>query len=151
MAETGGLDEAVDAAFPGAILRLNHEDGRFSFSLKMPGLNRSFDATELSDGTLQYLCMLAALMTARPPGLMVFNEPETSIHPDLFEALAKSIAHASEKSQMIVTTHSRDLANFLKKHGRAKLIEFEKVDGETRIVGAKLSADEDEELEGSDN
>ena len=51
----------------------------------------SFDASELSDGTLHYLCLLAALLSPRPPSLLALNEPEASIHPDLIGPLAKLI------------------------------------------------------------
>ena len=46
-------------------------------------------AAELSDGTLRYVLLVAALLTPRPPGLLVLNEPETSLHPDLLPALAR--------------------------------------------------------------
>jgi len=45
------------------------------------GLLRPFRAGELSDGTLRYLLLVAALLSPRPPSLMVLNEPETSLHP----------------------------------------------------------------------
>jgi predicted ATPase len=115
----------------------------------MPGFDRPFSARELSDGTLQYLCLLAALLTPRPPNLMVLNEPETSIHPDLFGPLAALIVAAGKRSQLIVTTHAHELATHIKNAGDVQAFELEKVDGETRVVGAKLSdyeedTDEDE-------
>ena len=57
--------------------------GRFSLLVHMPGLNRPMGAGELSDGTLRYLLWTAALLTPRPPELLVLNEPESSLHPDL--------------------------------------------------------------------
>ncbi|KRP58087.1 hypothetical protein TU79_21505 [Pseudomonas trivialis] len=42
----------------------------------------------MSDGTLRYLLLIAALLTPRPPSMMALNEPETSLHPDLLPALA---------------------------------------------------------------
>src|SRR5207247_329216 len=89
----GGLREAVEHAFPGAELAI-HVDGsddrpggRLSVRLKMPEFRRAFEAPELSDGTLRYLCLLAALLSPRPPAMLALNEPETSIHPDLLEPL----------------------------------------------------------------
>ena len=55
-----------------------------------------FRLPSLSDGTLRYLLWTAALLTPRPPELMVLNEPETSLHPDLLPALARLIVHAAE-------------------------------------------------------
>ncbi len=56
-------------------------DGTFEVTLRQPGLLRPLRAAELSDGTLRYLLLAAALLTPRPPELLVLNEPETSLHP----------------------------------------------------------------------
>lgn len=56
---------------------------RFRLTLQQPGLLRPLDTTELSDGTLRYLLLTAALFSPRPPPLLVLNEPENSLHPDL--------------------------------------------------------------------
>jgi len=137
---SGGQDltEHLQNAFPGARLEIDMEPTEVSLLLKMPGINRPFGASELSDGTLQYLCILAALLTERPPNLMILNEPETSIHPDLFDALAELLMAASRRSQILVTTHARELAGGIVRRGGPKPIELEKRNGETRIVGAKI-------------
>ena len=89
---------------------------------------------ELSDGTLHYLCLLAALLSPRPPSLLALNEPEASIHPDLIEPLAKLIARASEKSQVWVTTHSQPLAEAIQRETGIEAIRLEKVQGETAVA-----------------
>jgi predicted ATPase len=142
--DTEGLETAIDRAFPGASLQITNNAGQFSLSLHMPGFQRPFNAQELSDGTLQYLCLLAALLSPRPPALLALNEPETSIHPDLFEALAKLISDASKYSQLWITTHSRELADYILEFSGAAPIELEKVKGATRIVGQRLSDDDDD-------
>ena len=101
----------------------------------MPRMPRFFEAAELSDGTLQYLCLLAALLSPRPPALLALNEPETSIHPDLIPALARLVIKASERSQVWVTTHSVALADAIAVETGEPSIQLEKVEGETRIVG----------------
>lgn len=88
-----GLHDAVAAAFPGASLVIEYRSG-FSVGLKTPGLTRPLAARELSDGTLRYLCLLAALMSPRPPSLIALNEPESSLHADLLEPLAKLLIFA---------------------------------------------------------
>lgn len=145
------LQEHLQKAFPEALLQLDMTDAIVSMSLKMPGFDRPFSARELSDGTLQYLCLLAALLTPRPPNLMVLNEPETSIHPDLFGPLAALILAAGKRSQLIVTTHAHELAAHIKNAGDVQAFELEKVDGETRVVGAKLTDYEDEDADEDDN
>ena len=79
------------------MLEIEHSDGRFSIGLKQPGMLRALSAAELSDGTLRFLLWSAALLTPRPPPLMVLNEPETSLHPDLLPALARLIVEASKR------------------------------------------------------
>jgi len=138
------LHEGISQAFPGAALAVKKENGQFTVGMHMPGFNRAFDAKELSDGTLQYLCLLAALLSPRPPSLLALNEPETSIHPDLFDSLAKLIGEASRNSQLWITTHSRDLADFILEYTGASPIELHKVKGATQVVGARLSDDSDD-------
>jgi predicted ATPase len=151
MGKPGTLDEALEDAFPGASLSVHSVSGLFSLTLKMPGFNRPFDAVELSDGTLQYLCLLAALLSPRSPALMALNEPETSIHPDLFDPLARLIVRASRKSQLWVTTHARELVKCISHHCEANIIELEKSeDGETRLASKDREIEEDEQDDEAD-
>lgn len=81
--DAAALDEAVDDAFPGSRLHIDNPGGRFEVLIEQPGLLRPLRTAELSDGTLRYLLWIAALLSPRPPALLVLNEPETSLHPDL--------------------------------------------------------------------
>lgn len=103
------LDAAVADAFDGAILDVAVTEGRFDVQLHQPGMLRPLGAAELSDGTLRYLCLVAALLTVDPPPLLVLNEPETSLHPDLLPPLARLIRAASRRSQVLVVSHSAPL------------------------------------------
>src|SRR5436190_16823022 len=104
--------------------------------MKQHGLLRALDAAELSDGTLRYLLWIAALLTPRPPALMVLNEPETSLHPDLLTPLARLIARAAERSQIIVVTHASPLIAAMLKQ-RCNSITLEKRFGETTIADSE--------------
>jgi predicted ATPase len=101
------LDRAVDDAFPGARIEVQvGTDHRFELRMHQHGLLRALTAAELSDGTLRYLLWIAALLTPRPPELLVLNEPETSLHPDLLPALGRLIVQAARASQVIVVSHA---------------------------------------------
>ncbi len=63
-------------------------------------------ATRLSDGTLRYLCLLAILCDPEPPPLVCIEEPELGLHPDILPKVADLLKAASERTQIIVTTHS---------------------------------------------
>ena len=137
--EIGDVDAlvaAVSDAFPQSRLSITNSAGRFSLLMQQHGLLRPLDAAELSDGTLRYLLWIAALLTPRPPAVMVLNEPETSLHPDLLAPLARLIARAAERSQVIVVTHASQLIAALREHGSNSLT-LEKSFGETTIAGAE--------------
>ena len=126
--DAAAVAEAVDAAFPGASVSIVIQpDGRFAVA-----------GTELSDGTLRFLLWLAALLTPRPPSLMVLNEPETSLHPELLPALAKLILKAAEQAQVWVVTHSPALIAALQQGGDARVIAIEKELGQTRVKDQTL-------------
>jgi len=129
------LAAAIEDAFPGNRVTAMNEAGRFAIQMEQHGLLRPLSAAELSDGTLRYLLLVAALLTPRPPELMVLNEPETSLHPDLLPALARLIARAAERSQLVVVTHSLPLIAALRHQPECHSIELEKKLGETRVIG----------------
>jgi len=106
----------------------------------MPGLLRPLRSRELSDGTIRYLCLLAALLSPRPPALLALNEPETSLHPDLLEPLAKQIVNAARNSQLWVVTHSLRLAELVEKYSGESPIRLELDGGETRVSGARIAS-----------
>ena len=107
------LDDAVADAFPGARVEVVDQGGRFGVRFHQHGLLLGLDAAELSDGTLRFLLWVAALLTPRPPELLVLNEPETSLHPDLLAPLGQLIATAARRSQVVVVTHSTPLIDAL--------------------------------------
>ena len=130
--DVSGFEQAVDDAFPGARIEVSESGGRLELSMSQRGLLRPLRAAELSDGTLRYLLLLTALMTPRPPGLMVLNEPETSLHPELLGPLARLIVEAGRSCQIVVVTHDASLADALSGHGGLRH-EFFKTLGETSV------------------
>jgi predicted ATPase len=131
------LNAAVEDAFPGSRLSVVNVEGRFALTMAQHGLLRQLGTAELSDGTLRYLLWIAALLTPRPPALMVLNEPETSLHPDLLPALARLIARAGERTQIVVVTHAKPLISSLAQEAGCYSIVLEKAFGETKIAGSK--------------
>ena len=137
------LCETIQAALPGRRLSIlanepnpTSKSPRYTelqVALETDGCARPLVAKELSDGTLKFLCLTAALLTPRPPSLIAFNEPESSLHPDLLDPLARLIVDASRYSQVLVTTHSKVLAERISQLGKIEPVRLELECGMTVI------------------
>lgn len=133
------LHMMIDRAFPAAQLSINVDSKtRFEISLTMPGIHRPLEAYEFSDGCLRYLCLLAVLLSPRPPRLLVLNEPEISLHPELLAPLAELITLAARYSQIWVTTHSQRLAQMIAKTSDKNVINLVNTDLGTQIEGVNI-------------
>lgn len=94
--------EDYDVQIEGGTVQVFFHEGRFTVP-----------ATRLSDGTLRYLCLLAILCHPNPPPLVCIEEPELGLHPDVLPTVAELLKEASERTQLIVTTHSDVLVDAL--------------------------------------
>jgi predicted ATPase len=152
--DTFDLDKAIEDAFPGAALSIPVPEREASFGMVFPDHpRRAFQAAELSDGTLRYLALMGALLALRLPAFIAFNEPESSLHPELLEPLARLIAKAAERTQIWLVTHSERLAAALARHGKVQPRRVIKRQGETWIEGLTLAGhfneDDDDAAAGS--
>lgn len=77
------------------------------------GLTGPVPATRLSDGTLRFLCLLTILCHPEPPPVICLEEPEMGLHPDAIATVGELLIEASERTQLIVTTHSDVLVSAL--------------------------------------
>lgn len=128
------MDAAIADAFSGARVGVSGADGYLEIEMRQHGLLRPLKASELSDGTLRYPLLVAALLSPRPPALMVLNEPETSLHPELLPPLARLIAQASNRSQVVVVSHAAALVSALDADADCRQIVLEKQLGETVVT-----------------
>ena len=96
------------------------------------GLHHSVPAIRLSDGSLRYLCLLAILCHPDPHLVTCIEEPELGLHPDIIPEIAELLIKASERSQIIITTHSDILVDALT-HIPESVIVCEKQDGATDL------------------
>jgi predicted ATPase len=131
----GDIIEALNCLYPniddfniqieGGWVQLYLEEGRFHIP-----------ATRLSDGTLRYLCLLAILCHPSPPPLVCIEEPELGLHPDVIPNLANLMISASERCQLIVSTHSEILVDALTDTPESVLV-CEKENGKTQMQRLK--------------
>ncbi len=89
----------------------NFIGGNIELMLGEKGLNRSIHVTNLSDGTLHYLCLLSIFQNPERGGVICIDEPEIGLHPDMILNIANSIKEASKDTQFIIATHSEHLLN----------------------------------------
>ena len=81
--------------------------------LQESSLSEPLSAMRISDGTLKFLCLLAVLLNPDIPPLICIEEPEVGLHPDAIRIVAQALVEASERTQLIVTTHSEALIDAL--------------------------------------
>jgi predicted ATPase len=106
--------------------------GTVQFYLKETGFGRLIPPTRLSDGTIRFIAILATLLTPNPPPLVCIEEPEMGLHPDAMTLIAELLVEASERMQIIVTTHSDSLVSALTNHAQSVLT-CERLQGATKI------------------
>ncbi len=114
-------------------------DGIDDFAVKVEGGsaqiylhegNNAIPATRLSDGTLRYLSLLVILLDSTPPPLICIEEPELGLHPDLLPTICDLMTEASERTQLIVTTHSDIIVDALSDQPESVVV-CEKENGST--------------------
>jgi predicted ATPase len=69
---------------------------------------------QLSEETLHFLWLATLLQSPGLTALTLLDEPEVSLHPELLSLLADLLREASNRTQLIVATHSDRLIRFLK-------------------------------------
>lgn len=90
--------------------------GTVQFYLHESGFTTPIPATRLSDGTIRFVALLATLLSPSPPPIVCIEEPELGLHPDAVALLADLLVEASERMQLVVTTHSDALVSALTGH-----------------------------------
>lgn len=114
--------------------------GTVQFYLHESAFGSPIPATRLSDGTIRFLALLVILLSPSPPPVVCIEEPELGLHPDALLLIAELLVAASERMQLVVTTHSDALISALTEHAESVLV-CERIAGATmvrRIEAEKL-------------
>ncbi|MDR3538605.1 MAG: AAA family ATPase [Acetobacteraceae bacterium] len=109
------IEDSLRASFPD-FERLSFQTvaaGQLGLVWKDSRFTRPFYANELSEGTLRFLWLATLLQSPDLPHVTLIDEPEVSLHPELLRLLADLMREASERTQLIVATHSDRLVRFL--------------------------------------
>ncbi len=120
---TGRRDfqEAVDAAMSAAfgkefegLLFAPASEQRVQLGVRWRGLSKTVPATNLSDGTLRFLFLIAILANPNTPGVVAIDEPEAGLHPSMLPIIAEYAQEAATRSQIVFSTHSPDFLDAFK-------------------------------------
>ena len=115
LGEVARIQRVTKALFPAfrALEHMGRWEGTVQLRLHETGFDTPIPATRISDGTLRFIAMLAVLLSPEPPPLVCIEEPELGLHPDAVALMAEVLAEASERMQLVVTTHSDTLVSAL--------------------------------------
>ncbi|MER2265890.1 AAA family ATPase [Methylobacterium oxalidis] len=109
-------------------------DGRLLLSIKDAPFDNPILARFASDGTLKMLAYLVLLNDPAPPPFIGIEEPENFLHPRLLFGLAEECRSASERGQLLVTSHSPFFLNAMRPNEVRVLYRDE--DGYSRVTRA---------------
>ncbi|MEH2281470.1 MAG: AAA family ATPase [Nostoc sp.] len=96
--------------------------GTVQIFIREEGLIQPIPANRLSDGTLRFLFLMALLLDPTPPPLICIEEPEIGLHPDILSTIAEMLIEASQRTQLIVTTHSDALVSALTEYPQSVIV-----------------------------
>jgi len=88
-----------------------HNKETIKLKWKHKGTDEYFDASDLSDGTLRFICLTALLLQPSLPTIILLDEPELGLHPFALQILAGMFKKISKKTQIIASTQSVTFAD----------------------------------------
>ena len=99
-----------------------YDDSTIQLAVNEKGQSGSLPVTRLSDGTIRFIALLAILCDPNPPPLVCIEEPEIAMHPDSLWLVKELLLAASERTQIIVTTHSTELVSLFSSDPEAVVV-----------------------------
>lgn len=136
------IQDVLRAAFPG-FLRLEFPvvgAGQVTLAWHQESLATPLYPSDLSEGTLRFLWLVAVLLSPEPAALTLIDEPEVSLHPELIRLLAGLLQDAALRGMVMVATHSADLIRWLQPN---EILVLDKADGQTHVSWAdEMNLDE---------
>ena len=90
----------------------NNVDKSVSYRIKEKYNNKTFYSNFLSDGTVNMLAIIIALYFEGSSGIIVIEEPERNLHPQLMSKIVEMAQEMSKEKQIIITTHNPELVKY---------------------------------------
>jgi len=95
------------------------------------GVDESISLANLSDGILRLICWICLCLHPHPPRLICIDEPDQGVHPRTLSILAGLFEKASERTQILLATHS---SYFLSQFDLSKIAVIRKEQGEAKFI-----------------
>lgn len=109
--------------------------GMLSMTWKDKNFTRPLFLNELSEGTLRFLWLVSLLQSSSLSAVTLIDEPEVSLHPKLMRILVDLMREASERTHLIIATHSDSFVRFLKPQ-ELKIFDLDE-NGCTNVIDAE--------------
>jgi len=109
------IEDSLRAAFP-RFERLDFPPvaaGTLAMTWRESDFSKPLFMHQLSEGTLRFLWLATLLQSPGLTAITLLDEPEVSLHPELLSLLAGLMREASQRTQLVVATHSDRLIRFL--------------------------------------
>jgi len=131
------IDEGMKAGFGEEYDRLEFQPAaaqQIQLAVQWKSSGQPHAGSDLSDGTLRFLFLLAVLSHPEPATLIAVDEPETGLHPSMLPVIAEYAEAASERTQVILTSHSPEFLDaFTGSSPHVTVCHWE--EGETHLYG----------------
>ncbi len=142
------LKKNLWAEFPSIqdlILQADAGGGRMALAYKDVRFPRvKFYAEQMSEGTVDYLCLLAALFSPEPTACIAFDEPDARLHPSAIRRLVSLMERRAQTTTVFVTTHSNDILDNLAEPYESVFV-CEAVGDPSGVAARKLNPEEFDE------
>ncbi len=91
--------------------KLPSEEEQIRLLWKQKDSDYSLWPSQLSDGSIRFICLVTALLQPNPPSTIIIDEPELGLHPYAITLLGSLLRSASNRMQVIISTQSVPLVN----------------------------------------
>lgn len=91
--------------------KLKTEEEQIRLLWRQKDSDYAFWPSQLSDGSIRFICLATALLQPDPPSTIIIDEPELGLHPYAITLLGSLLHSASKRMQVIVSTQSVPLVN----------------------------------------
>jgi predicted ATPase len=95
------------------------------------GVEHDLTLADLSDGILHLICWATLCLQRNPPTLICIDEPDQGVHPRTLPVLAGLFEKASERTQLLLATHS---SYFLTLFDISRIAVLRKENGEAKFL-----------------